>query len=367
MSAEPKISVVMPVHNGAAWLAEAIKSVLAQTLTGFELLVVDDGSTDASPDIAAAFSNHDSRVRSIRLPRRQGLISALNTALGLVRAELIARLDADDAALPGRFAAQARYFAERPALVLLGTAAERIDEVGRSIGYMRPATDPEQLRQILQKKGNPFIHSSIMMRTPMVRKLGGYREPFLGAEDFDLWLRMCEHGGITNLAEPLVRYRIHGGNVRTRLPVRQCFSTRLALASADLRRTNGFDPADRLTGPPDWWAPQAVRDFYADTAYIARFLDLADPDTLAAHLSDEIHLPSVRQILELSHAEKKLSQKSTINLLRAHRRPAGLSLHRLALMLATLLIGRALYRQTARMLPRLPLARRSIAQTTDSA
>jgi teichuronic acid biosynthesis glycosyltransferase TuaG len=77
MSAEPVISVVTPVHNGSAWLAEAIKSVLAQTLTEFELLVVDDGSTDASPDIAAAFSNQDSRVRLIRLPRRQGLISAL--------------------------------------------------------------------------------------------------------------------------------------------------------------------------------------------------------------------------------------------------------------------------------------------------
>jgi glycosyltransferase involved in cell wall biosynthesis len=351
MSAEPKISVVMPVHNGAPWLGEAIKSVLEQTFTDFELLVVDDGSTDASPEIAAALSNHDSRICAVRLPRRQGLVGTLNTALGLVRAALIARLDADDVALSGRLAAQARYFDERPALALLGTAAERIDEAGRLIGHVRPATDPEQLRHILEKS-NPFIHSSVMMRTQLVRRLGGYREPFLGAEDFDLWLRVSEHGTIANLAEPLVRYRVHGGNVSERLRLRQCFSSRLAKAAAGSRRTCGFDPADRLTGAPDWWAPQAAQEFYAEAAYIVRFLDLADPDMLSAHLGDEIGLPSLAQMLEFSHAEKKIARKSLINLVRARRRPARLSLRQLALALVTLQIGRALYRLAARVLPR---------------
>ncbi len=342
MSVDPKISVVMPASNAEPWLAEAIESILGQTLPEFELIVVDDGSTDRSADIISALSQRDDRIHALRHPQRQGLVSALNTALAVARAPLLARLDADDIALPERLSRQAECFAEQSTLVLLGSWAERIDEQGHRIGAVRPETKPERLRQILQQS-NPFVHSSIMMRTDLLRRLGGYRHPFLGAEDFDLWLRMSEHGVIANLPETLVRYRVHGGNVSRRLGVRQCFSARLARAAAVARRSSAADPADRLSGPPDWWAPEAAHEFYAEAAQICRFLELADRGVLAAHGTDGVQLPNVQQILGLSHAEKKLARRCLFNLLTERNRPAGLPFGRLAFALATLHIGRAIY------------------------
>ena len=254
MSADPKISVVMPVHNGAAWLAEAIESVLAQTLAEFELIVVDDGSTDASPDIIAALGRRDDRIHAVRQPQRQGIIAARNRALTLARAPLLAALDADDFARPDRLACQARFFDEQPDLVVLGSWAETMDEGGRSIRYIRPETNPERLAEILRRR-NPFVHSSTMIRTDLARQLGGYRDAFFGAEDFDLLAAHVRTWRVANLPQTLVRYRVHGGSASRRLALRQCFSTRLACAAAAARASSGADPADvpvrpsRLVGP----------------------------------------------------------------------------------------------------------------------
>lgn len=333
----------MPVKNGEAWLAAAIESVLAQTLADFELIVVDDGSTDASPDIIAALSGRDERIFTVRQPRQLGLVKALNAALAVVRAPLLARLDADDLALPERLWDQARCFDERSDLVLLGSWAERIDATGRRTGEVRPETDPARLAAILRKR-NPLVHSSVMMRTATVKKLGGYREAFLGAEDFDLWLRLSEHGVVAILPQPLVRYRVHGNSVTRRLALRQCFSTRLASAAAAARARLGADPAERLSGPPDWWAPQAMNEFYAEAAAVCRFLDIADPSVLAARGAGDVRLPSAQQLLEFSHVEKVLARRSLVNLLTLRSRPAVLSPRRLVAALATLLFGRALFR-----------------------
>jgi glycosyltransferase involved in cell wall biosynthesis len=347
MSARPTISVVMPVRNAEAWLAQAIESVLVQTFADFELIVVDDGSTDASPEIISALSRRDSRIRAVRQPQPEGLVSALNMALGLARGELLARLDADDVALPERLAQQVRCFDEQPSLVLLGSWSERIDEGDRHIGYTRPETNPERLAEMLQKS-NPFVHSSVMMRTALTQKIGGYRNAFLGAEDADLWLRLSEHGVVANLPQILVCYRVHGGNVSQRFGVRQCFSARLARAAAAARRSSGVDPAARLSGPPDWWAPEAAQAFYAEAAHICRLLDLADRSAIATHRMDEVRLPSARQIVELSHAEKLLARRSLVNLLMQRNRSATLSARKTASALAILLVGRALFRSVVR-------------------
>ncbi len=342
MRADPKVSVVMPVSNGEAWLAAAIESVLTQTLADFELIIVDDGSTDASPGIIAASSARDERIVTVRQPRQLGLVKALNAALAVVRAPLLARLDADDMALPERLSYQARCFDERPELVLLGSWAERIDDSGRRTGVVRPETDPARLAVILQKR-NPLVHSSVMTRTALVKKLGGYREAFLGAEDLDLWLRLSEHGVVANLPQTLVRYRVHGNSVTRRLALRQCFSTRLACAAAAARAKLGTDPAEDLSSPPDWWAPQAMNEFYAEAATICRFLDMADPSVLAARGAGDVRLPSPQQLLEFAHVEKVLAQRSLLNLLITGNRPAALSIRRLIAALATLLFGRAMF------------------------
>jgi glycosyltransferase involved in cell wall biosynthesis len=342
MTVDPKISVLMAVRDGERWLGQAIESVLTQTFSDFELVVVDDGSIDGSSDILSSLSGRDARIR-IMHQRSEGLVKALNRALAVARGPLVARLDADDVALPERLARQAACFDELAALVLLGTWAEEIDDEGCCIGQIRPETYPARLKEILRRQ-NPFVHSSVMMRTSLARRLGGYREAFLGAEDFDLWLRMSECGMVANLPQALVRYRLHGGNTGRSLGVRQIFSVRLAHAASAAREISGVDPSDQLLRPPNWWDPDVQAQFYGEAAQICRFLEMADPELLRTNPPGEFRLPSLRQILELSHDEKKCARRAMLNLLAAKRRPAGTSLCRLAIMILVLLVGRPAYR-----------------------
>jgi glycosyltransferase involved in cell wall biosynthesis len=342
MGADPKVSVIMPVRNGERWLAPAVESILGQTLSDLELIVVDDGSIDTSAQILSALRRRDPRLR-LTHQQPDGLVAALNRALALARAPLVARLDADDVALPERLDRQAACFERHDRLVLLGSWAEKIGAEGRCIGYLKPKNEPDRLAETLLRR-NPFIHSSVMMRTALVRELGGYRRAFLAAEDFDLWLRLSEHGAVANLAETLTQYRCHDANATRRQAVRQCFSSRLAVAASALRRSSGFDPADRLLGPPDWWAPDALREFYAESALICRFLDLADVATLVLGRMADVQVPGLKQILDFSHAEKRLARCAIFNLRQAREAPPGFSFVRGAAVLLTLLMGRAVHR-----------------------
>jgi glycosyltransferase involved in cell wall biosynthesis len=318
---KPLLSVVMPVRNGARWLGEAIDSVLRQTLSDLELLVVDDDSTDETPQILTAWSRRDGRIR---LLRRQdlGLVAALNYGLAEARGVLLARLDADDRAMPERFERQVQVLDHNPSIGLLGSWAERIDERGRRRGDLRPETDPESLIGILTH-ANPFVHSTIMLRTEIARRQGGYRAAFEAAEDYDLWLRMSEVTLLANVAEPLVQYRRHGTNVTARKAIRQAFSVRLAQRAAGVRRRTGRDPAADLTSAPDWRLPQALNSFYAEDAITYRLLDLADP--LNAIRSQEADLsPLVDRLSQLNHAERRLAALAMINQLR-HGHANGIS------------------------------------------
>ena len=142
--------------------------------------------------------------------------------------------------------------------------------------------------------GNPFVHSSVMFRTELARRLGGFRPAFRAAEDYDLWLRLAEAAQVANLPEPLVEYRWHGDNVSSRNAIRQAFSVRLAQRSARARRETGRDPADDLTAPPDWRSPEADASFYADDAALYRLLDLADPGRSGRYLRRRRFFPARR-------------------------------------------------------------------------
>ena len=130
----PQVSVVLPVRNGARWLGEALQSVIAQTLAAWELIAIDDGSTDDTPGILADFAKRDGRIRVIR-QEPLGLVAALNRGLAEVRAPLLARLDADDRALPERLDRQVRYLAGHPDVGLLGSWAHEIDEAATGAAY----------------------------------------------------------------------------------------------------------------------------------------------------------------------------------------------------------------------------------------
>lgn len=321
----PRVSVVMPVRDGARWLVLAIDSVLAQTFSDFELLVIDDGSTDLSPRITSDYGARDTRVRLVRQDAL-GLVAALNRGIAEARGDLIARLDADDMAKPERLARQVAVMDADPRLNLIGSWADKIDAEGMPAGTLMPPTDPQVLRDTLPRT-NPFIHSSIMVRTGAVTRAGGYRAAFEAAEDYDLWLRLSEHGGIAIIAEPLVLYREHGGNVTVRKAVRQMFSARLASRAATSRVSIGIDPSDSLTAPPDW-RTDVGNSFYATDARIFRFLELADPEVAkGAKLSSEDL--DVAFNADLNHRERKLAQIAIVHLLRRDDRPAAWSAFKL--------------------------------------
>ena len=233
------LSVVLPVFNGEASLDEAISSITGQSFRDFELLVVDDGSSDGSAAIAGRHAANDPRVKLLSNPGK-GLVAALNHGIEQASADLIARMDGDDVALPLRFERQVTRMAGEPDLLVLGTATIRIDENGKELEVAMPPADPAEVSRVLDRV-NPIAHPTVVMRRAAVRAVGGYRKAYLRAEDYDLWLRLAEIGKLANLTEPLLRYRI-GGGFRPELFARQVLSEIAARAAAGLRRSERNDP-----------------------------------------------------------------------------------------------------------------------------
>lgn len=203
----PPISVVIAAYNVQRYVGEAVESVLTQTFSDFELVVVDDGSTDSTPAILDRYAADDSRIRIVR-QRNAGMVAALNVGCGMARGPLIARLDADDVALPDRLARQVAFLCENRDHGLVGGGSIKIDRDGREIARVSyPTTDAEVRRSLASTC--PFEHSAVTMRAEAIRALGGYREAFASVADYDLWLRFSERWCLTNLEAPVVRYRIH--------------------------------------------------------------------------------------------------------------------------------------------------------------
>jgi glycosyltransferase involved in cell wall biosynthesis len=237
---EPAVSVLMPVRNCAAYLDRALQSLAAQTFEDFEIVVVDNGSTDGTAEILREWGYREKRLRAFRL-RRPSLSGSLNHAAAKARAPLLARLDGDDIAFPHRLAVQVAEMSRRPGLGLLGSAAELIDSEGRHIGRLHRPLGDRQLRRFLEQ-GCAFVHSSIVMRREVFLAAGGYRPGLNVAEDYDLWLRIAELAEIANLPEPLVRYRIHTQSATARKPVRQAVAIACVAAAREARRRGLPEP-----------------------------------------------------------------------------------------------------------------------------
>ena len=211
MTIPPRVSVVMPVRNGGAYLRLAVDSVLAQTCADFELLIIDDRSTDGAIEGLAALG--DPRVR-VLANQGAGLVAALNTGLAAARSPLIARLDADDIAMPERFARQVAHLDANPDVAVLGSSVILIDAAGIEGLTVAYPTSPANIRA-LPPHVHFMAHPTVMMRADVVRAVGGYRALFAAAEDADLWLRIGDRHDLANLAEPLVKYRAHAGQHST--------------------------------------------------------------------------------------------------------------------------------------------------------
>ena len=202
----PLISILMSVYNGQECLERAVRSILAQTLDDFELIIVDDGSTDGTGEVLSRLASADARVRPVELRRNRGLAAALNEAFRHSSGQLIARMDADDFSLSDRLERQAKYLAEHHDIDVLGTASFVVDRDGRRTGiFNRPELHQELVARIY--KENPFIHPSVMLRRHVFEALSGYDESYRRAQDYDLWLRAYRRFRFHNLADALVEYR----------------------------------------------------------------------------------------------------------------------------------------------------------------
>ena len=238
MNDQPTVSVLLPVYNAERYLREAVESVLAQTFTDFELLVVDDGSTDGSLAILREFERRDPRVRVISRPNT-GYVVALNEMLGLAKGEFIARMDADDVCMPERFTQQLSWFSAHTDGVACGTWVLAVDAEGDPLTIWRGPEDHKSVDQAhLRGQGGTIIHPASMMRVAALRRLGGYRRELEPAEDLDLFLRLAEIGSIGNVPLVLLRYRHHLMSVshtRSREQIRKA-----GLATKDARRRRGL-------------------------------------------------------------------------------------------------------------------------------
>jgi len=241
----PRVSVVLPVYDGEPFLVEAVHSILAQSLRDFELIAIDDGSRDGSGEILGRLARNDGRLTALHQDNA-GMVASLNRAIALARGEFIARMDQDDVAHPERFARQVAFLDTHPDIVVVGCAVTLIDECGKHIREVDYPCTPEAVAEFLQI-GAPLAHPTVMMRRAAVLSVGGYRQAYRFAEDYDLWLRMAERYRLANLPDRLLLYRQHASKQSSTYAVEQRFATRMALAAARCRRAGKPDPTDGLT------------------------------------------------------------------------------------------------------------------------
>jgi glycosyltransferase involved in cell wall biosynthesis len=208
----PAVTVLMPVHNGGPYLEEAMASIFRQTHSDFELLVVDDGSDDATPSILRACT--DSRLSIIRNERNLGLIASLNEGLETARGEFVARMDADDVALPARLERQVDLLRRSPQTGLCGTWFRMIGGTRSTI--VKPPTRPDDMAARLFHE-SPLGHPTVMFRRALFEQHGlHYSADYPDAEDFELWTRVAQVTELANLPEVLLLYRQHDEQVSSR-------------------------------------------------------------------------------------------------------------------------------------------------------
>jgi glycosyltransferase involved in cell wall biosynthesis len=269
-AAAPAITVLMTCYNTERYVAETIESILNQTFTDFEFVIVNDGSTDRSPEIIERYATRDGRIRVLSGPN-SGIVGAACKGMAVARGEFIARIDSDDVALPTRLEKQVEYLRENPDCVAVGSRTLITDPEGEVICEWGKLTTHQDIDNENMTTGGPgLIHCAAMFRRQVAVDVGGYRKAYEGIEDLDLFLRLAEKGRLANLTEPLSKWRQHPkscchtrtGELRSKFP----------LVIADAYRRRGIDapvrppePTPRPLSEADhhlrwaWWALMDVR------------------------------------------------------------------------------------------------------------
>lgn len=201
----------MPVYNGGEYLEESIVSIIAQTFEDWELIVVDDGSTDDSASVIKRYAESDSRIKYHANEKNLGLIATLNKAIALCTGAYIARMDADDVSMADRFEKQYRFLEDNKDIAMCGTDAILIDSAGNSTGKISGLETDEYLRVNLLFTTS-FVHPSMMIRTGVLKE-NLYDNAYKHAEDYELWCRIARKHKVANLPRSLLKYRWHTANV----------------------------------------------------------------------------------------------------------------------------------------------------------
>ncbi len=247
-----RVSVIMAVYNGEKYLRESIDSILAQTFTDFEFVIIDDASTDSTASILKSYK--DPRIHLIENDRNIGLTRSLNRGIGFSIGEYIARQDADDVSLPGRLSAQVAFLQTHPAIALVGAGVRYLNALGETLEDWQPQTSPEEIQHSLLCTV-PFVHGTFLLRRSCLDTIGGgYDETMPVAQDAGLLLQLSDSSDLTNLPKILYLHRVHEERITAKRLDDQLHYYRTARDAAIRRRLKlGWGKIRHSTATlPDW-------------------------------------------------------------------------------------------------------------------
>lgn len=227
MKLQPAISIILPAYNAAAFVVKAVNSILQQTYRDFELIIINDGSTDATEALIQPLLV-DQRIRYISRENK-GLIATLNEGIALARADYIARMDADDIAMPERLAKQLAFLMSQPNIAVVGSAYLVINEQGLPISVRTPPKRHLTIAPLFWF-GSPFAHPAVMINRKLLGEQLYYDADYPHAEDFELWIRLARNFKLANMPEVLLHYRESAGSISRRYYATQRQSMVAAIA-----------------------------------------------------------------------------------------------------------------------------------------
>jgi len=214
MNPEPLVSIIMPCYNAERFLKKAIESMLNQTFTDFEFIIIDDCSTDRSAAIIHEYIKDDPRIRYIKNDKNRGVASSLNIGINNSNGKFIARMDADDISAPERLKKQIEHMKNNPDCVACGSDIIIINEHGSIIGSRKYLYSNKTIKKNIHR-ASCFAHPTVIIRAETLRNNGLlYSISLPWVEDFDLWFKLSEHGEFSNLEESLLYYRLSSSSVK---------------------------------------------------------------------------------------------------------------------------------------------------------
>jgi hypothetical protein len=289
----PLVSVVMSVFNGERFLREAIDSILSQTFSDFEFIIINDGSTDGTPSILDSYARSDPRVR-VYQQENKGLVESRNRGCGLARGKYIAQMDADDIAVRDRLQWQIEFLERHSEVGVVGGAVELIDGAGRALYRWRLPVENEEIKTALRLH-NCLADPAAMIRKEAFLSVAGYRKPFDFAPDYDLWLRIAERWRLANLEAVVLKYRIHPDQGSYQKARQTALYALAARALASFRREGSPEPVisdGRIT--PEVLVRLGVnqdsqhRALVAAYAHLTGLMSRASQDDAVLRLSEEL-------------------------------------------------------------------------------